>query len=62
MKHVLKNKKKTGIILSVLSLLLAPATFCTAHGVPFWQGLAVWVTVYAAGAVVLWGRIKLSQA
>lgn len=62
MKHVLKNKKKTGIILSVLSLLLAPAAFCTAHGVPFWQGLAVWVMVYAAGAVVLWGRIKLSQA
>lgn len=29
MKHVLKNKKKTGIILSVLSLLLAPAAFCT---------------------------------
>ena len=62
MKHVLKNKKKTGIILSVLSLLLAPAAFSTAHGVPCWQGLAVWVTVYAAGAVVLWGRIKLSQA
>lgn len=62
MKKFFSTKKRAGFILSLIFLfLIVPSIACHIHGTPFMQSLLIWTTIYALGALVLWGRIKLHQ-